>query len=100
MEYNMANTVGKNIKKARIDAELTQKDLANQVSLSSNYISQIEKDKKVPSLKTLSKIAKELKVTPGILVKDDSLFIELSDLVEKYNILQVLESFDKLAKSR
>lgn len=96
----MANTVGKEIKKARIDADLTQKDLAKQTNLSSNYISQIEKDKKLPSLKTLFKIAKALRVKPEKLVKEDSLFIELSNLAKEHDISQVLEGLDKLVKTR
>ncbi len=96
----MNNTVGKEIKKARIDAGLTQKDLADQISLSSNYISQIEKDKKLPSLKTLFKIAKALKVKPEKLVKEDSLFIELSNLAKEHDISQVLAGLDKLVKTR
>ncbi len=96
----MNNTVGKEIKKARIDADLTQKDLAEQVELSSNYISQIEKDKKLPSLKTLFKIAKALKVKPEKLVKDDSFFAELTDLAKEHDISRVLESLDKLVRTR
>ncbi|MCP4372659.1 MAG: helix-turn-helix transcriptional regulator [Deltaproteobacteria bacterium] len=96
----MDNTVGKEIKKARIDADLTQKDLAKRINLSSNYISQIEKDKKLPSLKTLFKIAKALKVKPGKLVKEDSLFTELSNLAKEHDLLRVIEGLDKLANTR
>ncbi len=64
--------VGKNIKKARIDAGLTQKELAEKVNLTYNYISQIENDR-LPPTNTLFMIADALNVSPAKLFEEDPL---------------------------
>lgn len=50
---------------------MTQKQLAELAMLSESYISLIEKGSKIPSLYTLEKISKALKVSMGSLIKDD-----------------------------
>ena len=52
------NTLGQNIKEARIAAGLTQADLAEVVFVSPGSISHYETGRKVPSSKTLLLIAK------------------------------------------
>lgn len=53
-------TLGKNIKKFRKNAELTQEQLASKIRTSSTYVGYIEQGKRNPSLKTLDKIARVL----------------------------------------
>ena len=51
-----------NIKKYRIRNNLTQEQLAEKCNLHRTYISSIELCKKVPTLGTIEKISKELKI--------------------------------------
>ena len=44
--------LGANIKKARLDNDMTQEEVASVVGLSVNYYRQIELGNKVPQLKT------------------------------------------------
>ena len=46
-----------NIKKYRLEMGLTQEKLSEKAGVSSDYISEIERGKKVPSIKRLDKIA-------------------------------------------
>lgn len=60
------------IKEYRKKAGLTQKQLADEVGVSSAYIQQIEKGiKKNPSLKLLYDIASILNISPDKMFKDD-----------------------------
>ncbi len=55
--------LGRNIKKCRKSAGLTQEQLAYKVRVSPTYIGFIEQAQRNPSLKTLDKIARVLKVS-------------------------------------
>ncbi|CDQ17978.1 helix-turn-helix transcriptional regulator [Halobacillus karajensis] len=48
---------------ARKKLDITQEELANRVNISRGYLSNVEKGKHTPSLKTASKLAKELNMT-------------------------------------
>ena len=50
-------TTGQNIKEARKEAGLTLQDIANETKLSISFLSDIERGRTLPSLKTLQKIA-------------------------------------------
>lgn len=54
--------IGKNLKKIRKEKQLTQVELAEKASISSNYYARIERDEENPSLEVLKDIAKALKV--------------------------------------
>lgn len=56
-----AKKLGKKIKLARVDAELTQGELAEKIKAKQKSISRYETGLSVPSLETLEKIAKALK---------------------------------------
>lgn len=58
--------VGKRIKRYRKKAKMTQEQLAEKVRLSTKYIQFIETGKRVPSLKTIYRIARAL----GVKVQD------------------------------
>ena len=62
--------VGTRIKKSRIDKKLTQGSLAEQLELSNNYISSIERGNAVPSLETFIRICNALDVTADMLLTD------------------------------
>ncbi len=50
------------LKRYRKSAKMTQEDLAEKVNLSRAYIGYIEQGRNTPSLETLEKIAKALRV--------------------------------------
>ena len=51
---------GKRLKKIRIDANLTQEQLAEKIQVSPDFISLIERGERSPSLETIAKIASAL----------------------------------------
>lgn len=60
--------LGKNIEKKRKVNKLTTVELAALVGVKPQFISQIENGKRLPSLKTLQKLASALKIsTSGLL---------------------------------
>lgn len=54
--------IGGQIKKARCNKNLTQKDLANKASISRTYLSDLENGRYMPSIETISNIAKILNI--------------------------------------
>lgn len=59
---NPSHKIGKNLKKARLNAKMTQKQVAEKADLHVNYYARIERDEESPSLDVLKKLAKILKV--------------------------------------
>ncbi|WP_322858197.1 helix-turn-helix transcriptional regulator [Mycobacterium europaeum] len=53
-------SLGKQIRNARVDAELTLRGLARDLGLSPSYLNDIEFDRRVPSAEVLEQIAKRL----------------------------------------
>ena len=60
--------LGEEIRKARLKAKLTQEELAFQAGLSRNYISQLELDEKSPTVATLLRLCKALRVRPSNII--------------------------------
>jgi transcriptional regulator with XRE-family HTH domain len=56
-------TLGREIKKARIDKAWKQKDLVVATGLSQKYVSEIENDNADPSFRIVARIAKALGVS-------------------------------------
>lgn len=54
--------VGKNIQKVRKSKGLTQQQLADKIAMNRAHLGHLEQGRKSPSLETLEKIAKALKV--------------------------------------
>lgn len=89
------DNLGTKIKILRIKAKIDQEELADRAGISVNYLSQIESNKKVPSLKCLFEIAKKgLNINPIILIREDSLFKELAEMLRNQG-LQVDQLFDR-----
>lgn len=61
-------TLGQRIKKFRKERELTQVELAVIVNISPVYLGFIENNRRRPSLRTLERLAKALKVKPSELI--------------------------------
>jgi len=55
--------LGRNIKQERIHQNMTQEQLSEKVGISAVFLSQIENNRKVPSLETVYKIASCLGIT-------------------------------------
>ncbi len=61
--------LGENIKKLRVQKGMNQLELCSILRVDTAYISNIENGKKNPTLKTVEKIAKVLKVDVNKLLK-------------------------------
>lgn len=68
--------IGDKIKAERREGGLTQSKLTDKVGISRNYISDLENNRYVPSVKTLSKIASVLRI-------DLNFLIEMSEIQNK-----------------
>ncbi len=62
--------LGKNVQKYRKEAGLTQEQLGNQTGLDRGYISGVERAVRNPSIRSLEKIAKVLKIRVSDLTTD------------------------------
>ena len=60
-----AKKLGKKIKLARVEMDLTQTELADKINAKQKSISRYETGVSLPSLETLVNIAKVLKKKPG-----------------------------------
>lgn len=56
--------LGEKIKKFRLEKDLTQEKLADLVKMDFTTINKIENGKRNPSIKTIEKIARALRVSP------------------------------------
>lgn len=93
-EKNLRKNIGRKIKLARKKAEYTQEQLAEKLSLSTRYISQLERGIAFGSATTITSICKTLNISSDFLFED---IIQndtpiLTDLVEQ----SFLENYLKL----
>lgn len=86
--------ISKNIKKFRSLADISQEELAKRIGLTRNYLSLIEGGKREPSISTLNRISKELKIPTSILILSiedfsknplDKLLLRAYELASKHN---------------
>ena len=64
-------SIGRNIKKYRIERKMRQEDLAEKTGLSTNYIGMIERGEKIPSLETLIDIMNVLRVSADMVLYEE-----------------------------
>lgn len=62
MTNSTVNLLRKNIKEFRISKNFTQEELSEKAGISSDYLSEIERGKRTPSLKRLILIADALDI--------------------------------------
>ena len=62
MKLTLAVQFGMRVKYLRLQRKMSQEDLALEINVSKNYISDIECGRRNPTLKIMNKIAKGLKV--------------------------------------
>ena len=93
-EKLLRKNIGKKIKLARTNANFTQEQLAEKISLSTRYISQLERGTAFGSATTITNICKILNINPNFLFEDllneDS--CEFNDLIDA----KFLKSYSKL----
>ena len=85
---DIANEIGINIKKARKDKRLTQKELSEKVDISRNYISDIECGRYIPSVEKLLLIASVLGIDLNIFKNDGNTSLWWGYSSYKWNILR------------
>ncbi|MCF0124292.1 MAG: helix-turn-helix transcriptional regulator, partial [Clostridia bacterium] len=95
-ESNLRKSIGRKIKLARTKSKLTQEELAEKLSLSTRYISQLERGIAFGSATTITNICKSLNISSDFLFEDiiNNPSTGLSDLVEQ----NFLEDYIKLNK--
>ena len=69
-DYNYCKQIGKKIKLARLKAGYTQDQLAEKLSLSTRYISQLERGISFGSASTIINICKILNISANFLFED------------------------------
>jgi transcriptional regulator with XRE-family HTH domain len=62
-----AMSVGRAVKFARVAAGVKQKDLADRLDVSPNYLSLVENDRREPSISFLRNLASEMSIPLGLL---------------------------------
>jgi transcriptional regulator with XRE-family HTH domain len=60
-------SVGRAVKFARVAAGVKQKDLADRLDVSPNYLSLVENDRREPSISFLRNLASEMSIPLGLL---------------------------------
>lgn len=63
-------SIGKNIKNIRKRRNLTQSDFSKKIGISRTYLSDLENDRKSPSVETLNKISDKLNVSTSSLLSE------------------------------
>ena len=69
-EYSSLKNIGKKIKLARANSNLTQEELAEKTGLSARYISQLERGLAFGSVDTIVKICTTLNINSDFLFRD------------------------------
>ncbi len=68
---DMRRLLGRNAKRARVDAQLTQEQLSERSGFSQQYISDLERGLRNPTIVSLYELAQALHTTPVALISPD-----------------------------
>ena len=82
------SSIGKNIRKFRIEKKLRQEDLAERSGLSANYVGMVERGEKIPSLETFISIVNTLGVSADMVLTD---VVESGYVIKSSMLLDQLE---------
>ncbi len=88
--------IGKRIAEKRQKINMSQEELAEKVDSSANYISNLERNKRHPSLVMLIKIANELDISIDYLLSDDE---ELKRNENNIVLKETLKAINKLEEN-
>ena len=101
------DSIGRNIRKYRMEKKMRQEDLAEKTGLSANYIGMLERGEKLPALDTFISILNALGITAdavlcdvlenGYTVKNSMLNDKLQSLpeTERNKIYEVIDTLIK-----
>ena len=101
------DSIGRNIRKYRVEKKMRQEDLAEKTGLSANYIGMLERGEKLPALDTFISILNALGITAdavlcdvlenGYTVKNSLLNDKLQSLpeAERNKIYEVIDTLIK-----
>lgn len=101
------DSIGRNIRKYRVEKKMRQEDLAEKTGLSANYIGMLERGEKLPALDTFISILNALGITAdavlcdvlenGYTVKNSLINDKLQSLPEseRNKIYEVIETLIK-----
>ena len=101
------DSIGRNIRKYRVEKKMRQEDLAERTGLSANYIGMLERGEKLPALDTFISILNALGITAdavlcdvlenGYTVKNSLLNDKLQSLpeAERNKIYEVIDTLIK-----
>ena len=101
------DSIGRNIRKYRVEKKMRQEDLAERTGLSANYIGMLERGEKLPALDTFISILNALGITAdavlcdvlenGYTVKNSLLNDKLQSLpeTERNKIYEVIDTLIK-----
>lgn len=101
------DSIGRNIRKYRVEKKMRQEDLAEKTGLSTNYIGMLERGEKLPALDTFISILNALGITAdavlcdvlknGYTVKNSLLNDKLQTLpeTERNKIYEVIDTLIK-----
>ena len=67
--YNSAKKLGANMKRIRLEKQMSQGDICRKLDVDRSYISNVENGNKNPTLSTITKLAKALDVRIEELLK-------------------------------
>ena len=82
--------IGENIQKYRKMKKLSQEKLAEMAGISANYVGQLERGKRIPSVKCLISVANSLEVSSDLLLLgllDNSFEVIATELTKKMSVL-------------
>ena len=69
-DTNYTKNIGKKIKLARINSKLTQEELAEEIGISTRYVSQLERGLAFGSANTIISLCKTLNIDSNFLFED------------------------------
>lgn len=87
--------LGRKLKRYRLKANLTQEALATKIGKGKNYISDLERGIKKPSLDVFVSLAKTLNASADYLLKE-SIHTEISEPKKHYYTDKQIEALEKM----
>ena len=96
--------IGKRIQNARLEAKLTQERLAEQLQISTNYLSKVETGREKPNLEMIDKICDNLKVSLSFLLtgvveeSDTYMQTDISNLLQKCSPTKIKLIYDIISR--
>ena len=90
-------TIGKNIRKYRLEKKMRQDNLAEKAGLSVNYIGMVERGEKIPSLKTFIHILNALGISADMVLCD---VVDAGFTVKNTIMTEKIEKFSEEDRKR